>query len=461
MKRLFYLLFLMTTLPVCAEDVIQAVPFVTKAGVVSNDKKMIEISMSNSTFDVANLQFDILLPEGISLTGNTSFTARIPRTLNYNDELDMDIPVYDFSVQSELQTSGYTRFMFIPGGELRPIATGSGSFIKLRYTTSASMLPGVYPILMTNIKLVKTETESISIPSAVSYVVISDDGTTSPLSSEATIDLSGMTGYMPSFVVNELNTAIASNTNLKTLNLSGVTGLGGDLSVPEGAFWHTANAAKLNRTFTAGAKSTICLPFEISSSVASSLGKFYQFDGISDGKVVMRQTTGALSANTPYIYEPSSAQAGIGVTDATISFSENPVTENAEAQYTFKGTYEPITWASPVGIYGFAKAGVEGFDPGQFVRGGSGVSIAPYRAYLEYTGEGKLSAARTRGIDELPVSLGIIYIDSYGNTTIVDSAVSVVKEQAESWYGIDGTNYSGMPTRKGIYINNGKKVVIK
>ena len=436
-----------------AEDVVQIAP----TNVQKNTTALINVNLSNSSFDVANLQFDLLLPTGVELTGNKKFTNRVPRTFDDFSETYE----YDFSYQTNVQSSGYTRFMFIPGGELRPIPSGQGSILQLQIKTSNTIALGIYPVLMTNIKLVKTETESISIPSAVSYIVISEDGITSPLSSEATIDLSSMTGYMPSFVVDELNTAIASNTNLKTLNLSGVTELGGDLNVPEGTFWYTANAAKLNRTFTKDAKSTICLPFEIKSSVASSLGKFYQFDGISDGKVVMRETTGDLTANIPYIYEPSSAQAGIGVTETTISFSDNPVTSNADAKYTFKGTFEPITWANPVGIYGFAKAGVDGFDPGQFVRGGAGASIAPYRAYLEYTGDGKLSAARTRGGDELPASMGIIYIDSYGNTTTVDSAVSVVTEQTDRWYGIDGTNFGDKPTRKGIYINNGKKVVIK
>lgn len=452
MKK-YVLMFLFTvSIAVYGEDVLQVVPIKTTSGVNYNNNKYLEFSLTNSV-NVANLQFDIMIPEGVSLRTASQYIVFDERAQIWNDEIED----YEnlFTVTTNKLTSGYTRFVFTPSGK-GSIASGSGVIMKIPYKTDASMSNGIYPIVMYNIRLDKSVTETIVIDYASSYLVIGDTFSTS-----STINMSGMTGYMPSFVVDELNTAIASNTNLKTLNLSGVTELGGELSVPEGAFWHTANAAKLNRTFTAGAKSTICLPFEISSSVASSLGKFYQFDGISDGKVVMRQTTGALSANTPYIYEPSSAQAGIGVTDATISFSENPVTENAEAQYTFKGTYEPITWASPVGIYGFAKAGVEGFDPGQFVRGGSGVSIAPYRAYLEYTGEGKLSAARTRGIDELPVSLGIIYIDSYGNTTIIDSAVSVTKKQTGNWYGVDGTGYGDMPTRKGIYINNGKKVVIK
>lgn len=463
MKKILYSILLAIAMPVCAEDVLQVVPVNTTPGVVSGDRKTLEVNLVNTTFDVANLQFDILLPNGMNLAGNNSLTNRVPYTNVYNDQLDMDIPTYDFSVQSEPQSSGYTRFMFVPGGELRPIAIGTGTILKMRYTTDASMAPGVYPILMTNIKLVKTETESISIPSATSYIVVSEDGTTNPLSTSATIDLSGMTGYMPSFVVSELNTAIASNTNLKTLNLSGVTGLGADLVVPEGAFWHTSNAAKLNRTFSSGVKSTICLPFAISSSARDEMGKFYQFDGITDGKVVMREAAaGELAANVPYIFDPSTTVAGIGVTDATISFSNSPVTENTEAKFTFTGTYSSITWPSPSGIYGFATAGHDGWTAGQFVRAGAGASIAPYRAYLAYTGEGTLNASRrTRGDDGLPDSMPVIYITNNGETTGIATVDTPQVEEASEWYSLDGMRYAEKPSRKGIYINNGRKVVIK
>ena len=32
---------------------------------------------------------------------------------------------------------------------------------------------------------------------------------------------------------------------------------------------------------------------------------------------------------------------------------------------------------------------------------------------------------------------------------------------SEAWYTLDGVRLSGKPSRKGIYINNGKKVAIK
>ena len=31
----------------------------------------------------------------------------------------------------------------------------------------------------------------------------------------------------------------------------------------------------------------------------------------------------------------------------------------------------------------------------------------------------------------------------------------------ENWYTLDGVRLSGKPTKKGMYINNGKKVIVK
>ena len=31
----------------------------------------------------------------------------------------------------------------------------------------------------------------------------------------------------------------------------------------------------------------------------------------------------------------------------------------------------------------------------------------------------------------------------------------------DSWYTVDGRKLNGMPTKKGIYVKNGRKVVVK
>jgi hypothetical protein len=48
-----------------------------------------------------------------------------------------------------------------------------------------------------------------------------------------------------------------------------------------------------------------------------------------------------------------------------------------------------------------------------------------------------------------------------GGATLMNS-VGVNSEQlADEWYSVDGRKLSGRPTAKGVYINNGKKTIVK
>jgi hypothetical protein len=83
----------------------------------------------------------------------------------------------------------------------------------------------------------------------------------------------------------------------------------------------------------------------------------------------------------------------------------------------------------------------------KFVRTKSG-TLAAYKCYLEIAGEVTVSFARQLNFDtsttgiELPVS----YLNSY------EDAI---------WYTLDGRKIQGKPAQKGIYITNGKKLIIK
>ena len=52
-----------------------------------------------------------------------------------------------------------------------------------------------------------------------------------------------------------------------------------------------------------------------------------------------------------------------------------------------------------------------------------------------------------------------IFMLDNGSTAITD--VKTVKEETTSWLTLDGRRLNKTPTQKGIYIHNGKKVVIK
>ena len=443
MKRELVLLMLMiTSFALHAEDVLQIIPLKTTAGNTSTTAKGLEVSLSNSSFDVANLQFDILLPEGMELAGNSSFTTRVPYT-SIEDEDDegetVYIKKYDFSYQTNVQASGYTRFMFIPGGEMRPIPSGEGTIMKLRYRTASTMSPGIYPILMTNIKLVKSVTESITIPSTSSYVIIGD-----PSSSD--VDFSTLTGYVPSFVVEQLNAEIAANENLTIVDLSGATGLGADLETPDNVVSVVGTKGTLKREFTATYWSTVCLPFALSADQVTALKgegveieAFTAFDEAA-GTVTFEPVT-AMDANTPYIVKSESTQSPF-TNLANVQLSTAEMNNVVVGKMTFMGTFEKQTLNSSTNTIYYAYNASDG----NFVRIGSNATVPPFRAYLKLDNS---AGARS-------------FIVNHG-----DGEATGISTQLQGYSKTGGRyNLLGMPQAenskvKGIYIQNGQKIVVR
>lgn len=216
-------------------------------------------------------------------------------------------------------------------------------------------------------------------------------------------------------------------------------------------------------------KCTICLPFNVPKEQADNLGVFYRFSGIKSGTTdvaQMTEVTTDLQANTAYVFQPKSGYAvgpgyaGISFGEVTIANSLTPVAESGTFQ--FIGTYENKTWTtgdSELGkVYGFAIAGYEseGFTAGEFVLLDAGASAAPFRAYLKYSPD---ASARSRAPITLPNIIKVEWISS-NQTTGIKSVDQKISEE-NVWYTLDGLKLNNTPTKKGIYVNNGKKVIIK
>ena len=240
------------------------------------------------------------------------------------------------------------------------------------------------------------------------------------------------------------------------------------------------------RTFSANVASTVCLPFAISAEQATAAGKFYTFTGIdtsgSEWVATMQEAdpgnhvSGALAANTPYLFMPSAS----GEVTFSGSIANVPATIEAGTQtagdWTFKGTYTRLTYgtAPMTGwVYGFASTtkDVDGegtVQAGQFIHAKAGAGVPPMRCYLTYKNGEQYSGAkammRGAGSDEetLPQSITVRLIGTNGETTnIVTMDTHTGEISTDGWYSMAGMKLSGKPTKKGLYINNGKKIVIK
>ena len=290
------------------------------------------------------------------------------------------------------------------------------------------------------------------------------------------------------------------------------------LGIPDIASPLWTESLRYNRSFTAGKPVTIMLPFNftrnritLAGSNENPSGKFYEFKGIEENQdhkwvAVMIEAGETLSnevventlqANHPYLYVPGESTeyldiyvGGTGINiftegneggtkvkpyDGTADFAWN--------KWDFIGTYQPRYWSETehfeeVGkVYGFAGSTkeVQGVydntitvQAGEFVRAKVGAKIRPTSCYLMWAGSEPSNArALTRGAaatEELPQSITVKLISANGETTAIgtlDTKTGEVSFDSEVWYTLDGVRLSGKPSTKGIYINNGKKVVIK
>lgn len=79
----------------------------------------------------------------------------------------------------------------------------------------------------------------------------------------------------------------------------------------------------------------------------------------------------------------------------------------------------------------------------------SGARIGACRAYFDLGSNG--AAVRTFKLN--------FFDDEATGITTTDFTDST--DEADAWYSIDGRKHDKVPTRKGLYIHNGRKVVIK
>ena len=252
-----------------------------------------------------------------------------------------------------------------------------------------------------------------------------------------------------------------------------------------------------NRPFNTAQAATVILPFSYicNENEGSEGGKFYGFKEVTYDYdqhiwVCTMQEPGntavtTLTANTPYLFMPNDATMTFpnisSMTGGVVTLL--PTTANdglyggatTDYDWNFYGTYKGKTWTSSDSDkdYGFAaKSGEavhgEAVVAGQFVRFTTGAFIKPMRCYLSYVGTEAPAPARrlTRAAatDDLPQSITVRLVSRSGETTAIgtlDTKTGELSFDSEAWYTLDGVRLSSKPSTKGIYINNGKKIVIK
>jgi hypothetical protein len=158
-----------------------------------------------------------------------------------------------------------------------------------------------------------------------------------------------------------------------------------------------------------------------------------------------------IPANEPFMIKTSEtvdlANAKFG--NITISYSANPATEAGTDGDQFIGTYTEKSIIMTDGInYGW----YDSEDQKRWRQPENAAHVMkPMEAYLKYA-EGTFHAPVITFED----------LNENGTTSIVTFNADTKSFVAvDGWYTLNGVKLQGAPTEKGIYINNGKKIVIK
>ena len=83
------------------------------------------------------------------------------------------------------------------------------------------------------------------------------------------------------------------------------------------------------------------------------------------------------------------------------------------------------------------------------------MSINACRAYFQLNG---IEAGTPAGVRAFRLSFGE---DDATGIVPIDNGKLIIDNEAGAWYTLDGRKLDGKPTRKGLYLLNGRKVVIK
>ena len=230
---------------------------------------------------------------------------------------------------------------------------------------------------------------------------------------------------------------------------------------------------------TANAYSTMCLPFGFEKPSDCT---FYAFKGVgwstanNQWEATISETS-TLAAHTPYIFKCSDTEATFIGTIASVpsdisnSLVEVGASEGDDKEWKFKGTYTALDWTSAdptEPTYGFSTYVPEQtIAAGTFVRFVQGASLAPFRARLIYSGSNEHLNARShsraaQAEGELPRYIIVRIIGADGTATAIGTLDTTTGQlSTDGWYTLGGRRLEAKPTAKGIYIHNGRKVIVK
>lgn len=196
----------------------------------------------------------------------------------------------------------------------------------------------------------------------------------------------------------------------------------------------------LTRSFVAG-WNTFVAPQAVAVDDISENAKVYQFDDYADSELKFKTVTDrTLTPATPYIIYLTEAKEVTFTWNNPVIYSSYVGADNikvAKNGVTFQGTYAPIAAPNMQGMYGVTPEG-------RIQKGGAGASMKGFRAYFDM---GTNQAAQ--------------YTLSFDGVVTGITTATVFDNVEGDIYDLQGRKVNKSQVHKGIYVVNGRKVVVK
>ena len=373
--------------------------YISPLEAASNGETQVSIRMKN-TVGIRGFQFDLYLPDGMTAVkdGNNRYVS----TLSNGRKPSGDQHTLTLSKQPD----GAIRFLC--GSQYDETFTGNdGEIATLTINIDAGVAVGDYPVYLRNMKLTETD--------------ISKFYTTEEV--ETTVTVTGAADGR--VVLDETSTTAPDVAN------------GVDVRV--------------KRTINAGEWSTICLPFAITAAQCQAafgsdveIGDFtgYTYNSGEDRLTVNFSSVTAIEANHPYIIKVSAAVTEFSVDGVDVNPADDP-------RVTFRASNKKLkdfvgTYVADFDFYDEAKHTPLFLSGNKFWYATESTKhMKAFRAYFDFVD--MLSE-----VDAARVAI------AFDEATVINDVRTCSDDR---YYNLSGQQVKA-PT-KGVYVKNGKKVIVK
>jgi hypothetical protein len=433
--------------PVTDISEIDNVIYMDETEALAGTEATLSIKMKN-TAAIRGFQFDMYLPEGVTVAKSTN--GKIQGSLSPGRLPSEDEHSLTFSEQAD----GAIRFLC--SSQYDETFTGNdGEIATLKVNVAADMTDGEYPIQMKNIKLTETNISKFYETDLVASHLIIASYVSGDISGDNVVDVSDYTGIANFIHGNPpagFNEKAADLDKNGTVDVSDYTGIANIIHMGS-IYGNSTNSARATGnqltadwdakdnvifiapfTATAGTQTTLSIEMKNTAPIRGFQFDLYLPEGMTVVKSSKGRIQGALSAGR--LPEDD---------EHDLTFSQQP---DGAIRFLCSSQYDENFTGNSGEIATLKVDVASDMSSGDHAIQLKNMKLTETDISKYYTSDLIESTVTIEG----GATTGIIAID---NDQLTNA------NEAGAWYTIDGRRLTSKPAKSGLYIKNGKKVVIK